>query len=48
MAGRGGTFGGGAFLKGAKRKRPGVHSKNNHSNSKGSKNYVKKYRGQGR
>ncbi len=34
--------------KSARKKRPGVHSKNNHSNSKGSKNYVKKYRGQGR
>ena len=31
-----------------KKKRPGVHSKTKHSNSKGSKNYVKKYRGQGR
>ncbi len=32
----------------AKKKRPGVHSKNNHSNSKKSKNYKKAYRGQGR
>ena len=31
-----------------KKRRPGVHSKNNHSKSKTSKNYVKKYRGQGR
>jgi|TARA_R110002020_G_scaffold31820_2_gene98691 hypothetical protein len=31
-----------------KKKRKGVHSKNNHQNSKTSKNYVKKYRGQGR
>jgi len=30
------------------KKRKGVHSKNNHSNSKHSKNYAKKYRGQGR
>jgi hypothetical protein len=28
--------------------RPGVHSKNNTSRSKTSKNYKKKYRGQGR
>jgi hypothetical protein len=31
-----------------KRKRPGIHSKNNTSNSKKSKNYKKKYRGQGK
>lgn len=31
-----------------KKKRPGVHSKNNHSNAKTSRNYVKKYKGQGR
>ncbi len=31
-----------------KKKRPGVHSKNNTSNSKTSKNYKKKYKGQGR
>ena len=29
-------------------KRPGVHSKNKTSRNKGSKNYVKPYRGQGR
>ena len=29
-------------------KRPGIHSKNNTSKLKGSKNYVKPYRGQGR
>ena len=29
-------------------KRPGVHSKNNSSNLKSSKNYRKAYRGQGR
>jgi len=29
-------------------KRKGVHSKNNTSNHKSSKNYVKKYKGQGR
>lgn len=28
--------------------RPGVHSKNNTSKSKSSKNYKKKYKGQGR
>ena len=37
----------GAYDK-VKKKRPGVHSKNNHSNSKKSKNYKKAYRGQGR
>ena len=31
-----------------RRRGPGVHSKNNTSNSKNSKNYKKKYRGQGR
>ena len=31
-----------------KKKRAGVHSKNNHSNSKASKNYKKPYKGQGR
>lgn len=31
-----------------KKSRPGVHSKNNTSKSKKSKNYKKKYRGQGR
>lgn len=30
------------------KKRPGVHSKNNTSRSKSSKNYKKKYNGQGR
>jgi len=29
-------------------KRPGVHSKNKTSRNKGSKHYVKPYRGQGR
>ena len=29
-------------------KRPGVHAKSKTSNNKKSKNYVKKYRGQGR
>mgnify|MGYP001244921569 FL=1 len=31
-----------------KKKRPGVHSKCKHSNSKNSKHYKKKYRGQGK
>ena len=31
-----------------RKKRPGVHSKNNTSTSKQSKNYVKAYRGQGK
>ena len=30
------------------KRRPGVHSKNKTSRLKSSKNYVKKYRGQGR
>ena len=32
----------------SKKKRPGVHSKKKNSSHKHSKNYVKKYRGQGR
>lgn len=32
----------------SKIRRPGVHSKNNTSRLKGSRNYVKAYRGQGR
>jgi len=35
-------------IKKGKRNRKGVHSKNKHSYSKNSINYVKKYRGQGR
>jgi hypothetical protein len=35
------------FVKKAKRKRPGVHSKKKNSGLKMSKNYKKKYRGQG-
>jgi hypothetical protein len=31
-----------------KKKRPGVHAKSKSSNLKSSKNYVKKYRGQGK
>ena len=31
-----------------KRKRPGVHAKTKHSNMKGSSNYKKMYRGQGK
>ena len=31
-----------------KKKRPGVHAKSKSSNLKSSKNYVKKYKGQGR
>lgn len=33
---------------GVKKKRPGVHAKNNASNHKHSKRYRKKYRGQGK
>jgi hypothetical protein len=36
------------YIAPAKVKRPGVHSKNNTSTNKASKNYKKKYRGQGR
>lgn len=36
------------FIKSSKRKRPGVHSKCRNSNLKKSKNYNKKYKGQGR
>jgi len=31
-----------------KQKRPGIHSKNKAGRNKGSKNYKKRYRGQGR
>lgn len=37
-----------AYIEKPKKKRPGVHAKTKHSRSKGSKNYVKPYRGQGR
>ena len=36
------------FKKEKKRKRPGVHAKTKSSKCKGSKNYVKLYKGQGR
>lgn len=36
------------FRKKTKKSRPGVHSKTKNSKLKGSKNYKKKYRGQGR
>ena len=39
---------GGYKLETTKKKRPGVHAKTKNSRSKNSKNYVKKYRGQGR
>lgn len=38
----------GSYIKQTKKKRPGVHSKNNTSRNKKSKNYAKPYRGQGR
>ena len=38
----------GDYTPNSRKKRPGIHSKNNNSNSKKSKNYVKAYRGQGR
>lgn len=36
------------YVKKAKVKRPDVHAKTRNSNHKNSKNYAKKYRGQGR
>lgn len=39
---------GAVYEKPARRKRPGVHAKSKTSNSKNSKNYIKKYRGQGK
>ena len=36
------------YVRPEKKKRPGVHAKTKNSRSKGSKNYVKAYRGQGR
>ena len=36
------------YRKKTKNKRPGVHAKSKSSNLKSSKNYVKKYKGQGR
>jgi len=38
----------GTFRRKIKRKRPGIHSKNKAGRNKGSKNYLKKYKGQGR
>ena len=36
------------YIKKAKKKRPGIHAKSKSSNCKQSRNYVKKYKGQGR
>ena len=36
------------YRKKTKKRRPGVHAKSKSSNVKSSKNYVKKYKGQGR
>tara|TARA_Y100001937_G_scaffold101896_1_gene139914 strand:- start:452 stop:586 length:135 start_codon:yes stop_codon:yes gene_type:complete len=36
------------IYKPARKKRPGVHAKTKTSKCKGSKNYVKRYKGQGR
>jgi len=38
----------GNYLDKPKKKRPGVHAKSKSSKLKGSKNYVKSYRGQGK
>lgn len=37
-----------SFISKPRKKRPGIHSKNNSSKNKNSRNYVKAYRGQGR
>ena len=37
-----------AYIEKPKKKRHGVQAKSKHSNNKQSKNYVKKYRGQGK
>ena len=37
-----------AYREKTKERRPGVHAKTKTSNNKQSKNYVKKYKGQGR
>jgi hypothetical protein len=37
-----------SFLVKTRKKRPGIHSKKNHSTNKKSRNYKKSYRGQGR
>lgn len=37
-----------AYKEKSKVRRPGVHAKTKNSNNKQSKNYVKRYRGQGR
>ena len=38
----------GNYVKPSRRKRPGIHSKTKASNLKGSKNFLKQYKGQGR
>ena len=47
MAKRGSAFGTGSISR-TKRKRKGIHAKSKTSRLKQSKNYKKKYRGQGR
>ena len=42
------AFGGLSIYHSKRKKRPGVHAKSKTSNSKNSKNYIKKYRGQGK
>lgn len=37
-----------AFKRRVKKRRPGVHAKKRAGRNKGSKNYLKRYRGQGR
>ena len=47
MVRRNSSFGTGTITK-TQRKRKGIHAKSKQSKLKGSKNYKKKYRGQGR
>jgi len=42
------TSNAGTFARKESRRRPGIHSKNKAGRNKGSKNYLKRYRGQGR
>ena len=37
-----------SYFEKPKKKRPGIHAKTKQSKNKGSKNYIKAYRGQGR
>jgi len=45
---KGKVDGGKVELNSSRRKRPGIHAKTKAGSIKGSKNYLKRYRGQGR